>query len=508
MAKPESTNVTPEKPSLAPEPSVGDPEKKLKFTLAFSKKQLMLAGGVFAVVVLAVAGFLMFGKKDKATNNAQKFDFAACVQTRQQHGAAPEAANDACTLEQNGGGQKTTSSADLGNVNSTDPVEKGKALSGGACSGTGSKKLGSAPMHPNELSIIVPYGLLAGGHVTPVDHQYYWGTEQFSAPDKYDVLAPGDGNIVTIQYRDRSQEGGKVKGDYRVVISYSCTFFSYFDLATSLSPDIQKQLPTGWEQGSNRNLNVKIPVKQGQVVGKIGGQGLDYAVWDTTKQLKNLLVPEAYNVAEPWKIVTVSPLDYYTDELKKQVLPFYGRTAEPRDGVIDQDVDGKFIGNWFVEGTYGYAGSAQFTGGEYYKAHLAMVRNLYDPSSFMFSIGEYAGQPTQFAIKNASVTPDKADASSGIVKYELAQVAYVDENGAGWNAAKPAKKVTVVPAASKGTALVQMLENRKIKVEVFPGKTPAQVSGFTDAAKIYTRGEDAKNSPTIKNPGAPTSTAT
>jgi hypothetical protein len=398
------------------------------------------------------------------------------------------------------------------NPASTNPVERGKALSGGACKGEGSKKLGSLPMRTSQMSIVVPYGLLAGGHVTPVDHQYYWGKVQMGDPDMYDVLASSDGKIVNIGYRDHTQNAdyskSKTKGDYRVVISYSCTFFSYFDLATSLSSDIQSKLPKDWEHGKNPVINTDIDVKQGQVVGKVGGQSLDYAVWDTTKFLKNFAVREAYDVAEPWKVVTVHPLDYYTDAVKAQVLPFYARTAEPRDGTIDQDVDSAFRGGWFKEGTYGYAGSAQPTGGgNYYKGHLAMVHDLYDDSAQMFSIGDYNGQPLQFMVKNPLKSFDKLNASDGVVKFELCQPTYVDENGRTWNVQAPAKKVTAKTAANcPGTALVQMVEKRKLKVQVFPNKTPSQVSGFT-AAVTYTRGEDAKNADIFKNPGKPTSTA-
>ena len=38
-----------------------------------------------------------------------------------------------------------------------------------------------------------------------------------------------------------------------------------------------------------------------------------------------------------------------------------------------------------------------------------------------------------------------------------------------------------------GVALLQMLEGRKLKMEVFPDKTAAQVNGFTENAKIYVR---------------------
>ncbi len=382
---------------------------------------------------------------------------------------------------------------DIGDPTSTDPVTKGKSLAVGNCTGSGSKELTSLPMRTDQMSIVVPYGLLAGGHVTPIDHQYYWGKVQMGEPDMYDVLAPGDGKLVQIQYRSHNGQG-KVKGDYRGVIAYSCTFFSYFDLATSLSADIQAKLPKDWE--SKGTTYSDIDVKAGQVIGKVGGQSLDFAVWDTTKTLKNLLVPMAYNNAEPWKINTVPPLNYYSQKVKDQVLPFYGRSLEPRDGIIDQDIDGKFIGNWFKEGSNGYAGGTSFTGGDYYKGHLAIVHDLYDPTGYEFSIGSSSKGAVQYAIKNPSVVPDKADKTSGLVKYELVPISYVDGNGQPWMPFAPTKTVKLNPSfgMTAGTALVQMLDTRKLKAELFLDKTPAEVKGFTGAAVTYDRGDGSKMS--------------
>ena len=39
----------------------------------------------------------------------------------------------------------------------------------------------------------------------------------------------------------------------------------------------------------------------------------------------------------------------------------------------------------------------------------------------------------------------------------------------------------------QGTVLAQVLPDRKLKFEAFPGKIAAEVKGFTSAAKIYER---------------------
>ena len=423
------------------------------------------------VVIVAGGGFFLFNSAKKANDQT----------------------SDATNKQNNG----TLN----GDPNSSDPVEKGKALASGNCIGSGSKKLGSAPMRIADISYIVPYGLLAGGHVTPIDHGYYWGKDPFGAPDMYDVLALSDGKIVNLSYRSHNSADyakSKVKGDYRAVIMYSCTFFSYFDLATSLAPEIVKQLPANWETGQNPNVNTDIKIKEGQVLAKFGGQSLDFAVWDTTKQLKNLLVPIAYNNAEPWKINTVAPLDYFTDSVKKQILPLYIRTAEPRDGVIDQDIDGRAVGGWFLEGTNGYAGVFSYGsgGGEqngYWSGHLALVKDLFDPTGWVFSIGNLNGEAKQFGIKSPSPIPDKLEVSSGPVKYEIGEWQHVDNTGNIWvGMAFPTGGLEMKVGSSRGIVLVQLLEKRKLKIEVFLNKTPSQVTGFTTSAKIYDRGDNSK----------------
>ena len=57
-------------------------------------------------------------------------------------------------------------------------------------------------------------------------------------------------------------------------------------------------------------------MKEGQLIGKIGKQTLDFAVWDTEKPLSGFVIPEHYE-REPWKIYTANPFDYFTDEIKK-----------------------------------------------------------------------------------------------------------------------------------------------------------------------------------------------
>ncbi|HSW65529.1 MAG TPA: hypothetical protein VLI54_00120 [Bacillota bacterium] len=421
------------------------------------KKNLLIIGAVLLVVIVGAAFAIgqMGGDKDKPK-----------------------------------GQYKVGQYGDKSNANqfSTDPVERGKYLSLDNCSGSGSKQLGSGPMRPADIGIIEPYGLVAGGHVTPVDHQYYYAKDQKAAPSTYDVIAPADGTVVNVEVRPR----GDNKADYRVVISYSCTFFSYFDLANSLSPEFAAKMPSGYAT-KNGPQSVKIPVQQGEVLAKVGGQSLDFAVWDITKTLKGLLVPKAYSNKEPWKINTVLPSDYYTAEAKTQLLPFYVRTAEPRDGKLDYDVDGTASGGWFKQGTNGYVGAfkqTEYNNMTYADGHLSLAPDLFDPTSWVFSTGA-VNHGTQYGIKAPAIAPDKLTTASGAVKYELVQLEHVDETGTKWLGASVPKSIKLkTDSSTVATALVQLTAKRELKVEIFQGKTPSQVSDFSSPT-TYDRGDSA-----------------
>ena len=67
---------------------------------------------------------------------------------------------------------------------------------------------------------------------------------------------------------------------------------------------------------------------------------------------------------------------------------------------------------------------------------------------------------------------------SGLVKYELVGREFIEGKF-------PEKKN--VESNMLGVFLVQMLDDRTFKGEVFPGKKASQVTGFTENAKIYER---------------------
>lgn len=349
--------------------------------------------------------------------------------------------------------------------------DDGYLLSNGQCEGDEKLEITHLPMNYDDFAFILPYGMVVGNHVTPIDHQYFQPTDFFSSRDTYPVYAMADATIVDIQERV-APEGN----EYRLVFSMSCKLFYYYDLVTSLAPEIRAEM-------SSQKVN--IPIKAGQQIGWIGGRTLDFAVWDMDVELSGFAVPEHYE-AEIWKSHTADPLDYYSPELKKKILEKYIRTVEPLSGKIDHDIDGKLIGNWFQEGTGFYAGGG--IAEDYWKTHFSIAPDYLDPTSIVVSVGDFNGEPKQFGVKGNIPDPASIGKDSSQVKYELVQQDWIDADGNYWDRLNRTKG----PKAKNqqkvlGTVLVQLLEDKKLKLETFPGKNESQVSGFTENAKIYVR---------------------
>lgn len=380
-----------------------------------------------------------------------------------------------------GRGSETNINIPFKQSNSSSPaVKAGQQLSGGKCEGEGSVKLSALPMDEKDFPFLEPYGLMIDAHVTPIDHMYFAPASRDSAIDAYNVYAPADGVVTEIQRRIRNDDLSDVKEEFRLVITYTCTFLSYYDLITVLQPEILKKAP---ELKKKDYVQVEIPIKSGQLIGKIGKQTLDFAVWDTTKILKGFVNPDSYS-SEPWKIYTVNPFDYFTDEIKKILLAKNLRTVEPIEGKIDYDIDGKLVGNWFAEGTNGYAGANQ---NKYFEGHMSIVYNHLDPTAIIISIGDFDGKSQQMAVKGNKPDPATVGEETGLVKYELYNFQYLKSDGQPMEENFEKNMKVKTGQELFGTVIFQLIDKRKLKMETFPGKKAAQVPDFTSKARNYVR---------------------
>ncbi len=388
----------------------------------------------------------------------------------------------------------------MGDPDSLDPVQKGLASTGGKCTGKGSTKMAFAPMKAADIGTIAPMGEYGGSHVTPIDHQYYYGIDPNKPKDTYAVYAVMDGDLTSM-----GSASTPTGTNWNITLAHSCTFMVLYNLMTSISPDIMKQVPNNWREMGGA---VKVPVKAGQLIGYVGGQSLDFQVGDTTFTNPKLLYHTAYNNTEPFKINTVHPLDYFAENVKSEILPKYLRVAEPRDGNYAYDIDGTATGTWFKVGTNGYAGGTGPTSNtnNTTQGHLALAYGGFDPSALVVSTGNYQnGVSKELVVNDKSIDWTKITPESGPVKVQLAEASLRTSSGGVWNGGYVAGGLKLVPNTNLATALIQLTAKQEMKFELFIGKTPGQVNGFDNNVVMYNRGQDAHmNKSTTASPSVDT----
>jgi hypothetical protein len=111
--------------------------------------------------------------------------------------------------------------------------------------------------------------------------------------------------------------------------------------------------------------------------------------------------------------------------------------------------------------------------------HLAFAYHHVEPSVVIVSIGDFDGQPRQFAVKGNGPDPADVSAKDGLVKYELVY-APIDSKGA---------RIELPPQMRgvQGVLLAQLLDDRKLKIEALPSKRATEVPSFSRGAETYER---------------------
>ncbi|MEQ1854239.1 MAG: hypothetical protein ABMA01_21925, partial [Chthoniobacteraceae bacterium] len=360
----------------------------------------------------------------------------------------------------------------------------GAHWSQGRAIGKGPVRFTHSPMRLEDVKSIVPYGLMVGGHVCPIDHGYFFPKQLEPGQPHFDVMAPADGFIVMLGHRTQltgSSERGREYDDYALTIEHSGTFYTQYDLLTSLDKSVLDQLDESVRERFARkqmgpSVQTRIAVKAGQVIGKVGGRSLDFGVVNTEAKLAGFLTPQLYG-HYAWRVHIVDPFDFFDEPLKSKLLALNVRKVKPFFGRIDYDVDGRLIGNWFVEGSGGYPGDRRDPRG-YWMGHLAFAPHHIDPARIVVSIGDYGGKPAQYWVKGNAPDPAQIGEKDGVVKYELIW---------GQLGSSGDRQVRQDADEVQGTVLAQVLSGRKLKFEAFPNQTAAQNTGFTANARVYER---------------------
>lgn len=346
------------------------------------------------------------------------------------------------------------------------------------------------PLALKDIGYIMPLGNMGDAHVTPTDHGYIYPKNPQAPEGTYSVVSPADGEIVKIEAMpsylvgDNSTNWKRPAEDNRIILRFSCRYYSIFIHVNELAPRIRSAVGK-IKPGDFRNK--VIPVKAGEAIAYLGGNGVDWSLNDTEYTVPGFINPELYK-SEPWKRHTADMFSVYPENIRKELEALTPRSAFPIAGKIDYDIPGRAIGNWFREGNEGFSSKG---GTRFWDGHLAIAPDSVDEKTIIISMGNWTGEAAQFRA-NKGFNPAQITATSGPVKIELLPVdaMYVQADGTVWNRdAKPIKPLRMRASniSPIGTVMLQVLPGEKLKFERFPGKTATQISGFTPSAQIFER---------------------
>jgi hypothetical protein len=361
---------------------------------------------------------------------------------------------------------------------------------------TGTVSFTAPIMKAEDLSYILPLGYMFKGHVTPIDHQYYYPPDIIGAAPQKAVYAPADGYIVKVYRSGQNQVESQLapRDNYSILIQHSCDTYTYLSLITGLTTEMANAIGAV-AQGGYKDLHLKVTA--GQQLAWIAGQSLDVNVYNLSTPAKNWVVPSHYTEAA--KRFATDPFLFYTPAIRTALQAKTIRTGDPIGGRFDYDEDGKLVGTWFLQGTNGYAGAPNL-GNDYWRGHLTFAYYVHNTSFLEVSIGRWnkpgatdaqIKEGWQFAVVGNTPDPKNITPASGLVKYELVDPEFVLAGNPNqpWDRQtfQGALNISTTNRSVEGVLLVQMMETRIIKVEAFPGKRASEVSGFTSNAQLYER---------------------
>ena len=366
----------------------------------------------------------------------------------------------------------------------------------GECDPNGSNVMGSPPMNIDDIVYLTPMGHMQGDHIMPIDHLYV----NFTPEKFHDVYAMADGYIVTV---------GDHGIDHRIIIEHSCDLYSIYIHIDELHEDIESRLEWKFPQENSKGRSqTRIPIKQGDVIGRVIGNDLmccsfDLAVIDTRVTLSGFVNLASY-AGEFWKSHTVDPFDYWDKSFRERLLAKTLNLNENMPGgKIDLDVDGKLAGNWFQEGSGGYSGLRTNDDIHGVGGHLSFAYSILVPDTLWISFGSFgdSGQSEAGGVKGNFPNPAEIGVEDGLVKFVLLPLDHgsgqkiesgykVVSTGEWWDDESfPGKRNlrAIFRDYPLGVVLVEMIDDRTIKVEVFEDTPVENVVAFTNNFKMYVR---------------------
>jgi len=284
---------------------------------------------------------------------------------------------------------------------------------------------------------IVPLGNIAPpDHILPTSHIYF--TTSVVAPPRT-VVAPADGQIQYILTDALGASLGIRNGSYLYYMG-------------------RVKLDTGINQGTIVHAGQRL----GTTVAELPELDFGLVNYQTTVGFVN---PARY-VDEQLHCDT--PISYFTEPLRSQMYAVTQRITGDKDGQINFDVQGRLVGNWFLDGLAAIGSVSQAPAA--WPQQLAFAYDNYDPAHRRVVIGSALSLPGAFEPAAGSIDFKDVSVSSGQVVYQLSQ----------WGA--PGQP----PGPPRGVMIVQMLDDARVRVETLPGSSDTNPT-FSAAARIYVR---------------------
>ena len=326
--------------------------------------------------------------------------------------------------------------------------------------------------NPIDLSEVRSFLPMGEPNVLPKDHGGFPLNDPHTLPADVPVFAVAGGVIVVAGHGTRYMENhnvppelaGTAYDDYHLILQISKTIrvnYSHISaLNFSVLPELM-ELPA-----DERGHNVEIVVKAGDILGWVGPHpAMDFSVTDYSLSL-NILNPSRYPENQ---LFAADIYDYFKEPQLSEMTEIAARSAPPWGGKTDYDIKGKIIGNWFLIGTTEYIQWSRQLAIVY--DHLEADRIILSDGSPMKDIPgfEDPGAPDVWWVKGNTPAPETIGVGDGIIQYTLIYGGLVDEE------TKPIQ----------GVMLVEMIDENRIKLEVFKGSTSE--NSFTSEARVYER---------------------
>ncbi len=249
------------------------------------------------------------------------------------------------------------------------------------------------PLNEKDVSLFVNLGHLnPPGHTFPSDHGGFYLKDW---QKKVNVYSPGTMKITEISTVKHITDGitdytlglASEYGSFKVVLGHlSGIDAKILTQAPALESGNCENYMAGGKSYQKCTIQAKIPVQAGEVIGVAGGNpgqyGVDFGTFDLNRKF-DFATNRFKDYQYPY---TVSPLDYFTEEITQKLIPICGdyicgarliRPIPPIGGTVRYDIAGTTQGLWFKKSAPTFPEDV----------HLALIFDNVEANLPVFSVG-------------------------------------------------------------------------------------------------------------------------